>query len=132
MLRKKVLIVDDDPNLIRSLEFVFKQEGYEFDTATNGEEAIQKVREGKPSVLLLDIMMPKKNGFDVCQEVKSAPDLRDTHVVILSAKSQVMDKEKGYSAGADEYITKPFSPKSIVSRVKELLGDSDQASIPSQ
>ncbi|MFO8009441.1 MAG: response regulator [Dehalococcoidia bacterium] len=123
MLRKKVLIVDDDPNLIKSLGFVLEREGYDFDAAMDGEEAMAKVRSEEPGVILLDIMMPQKNGYEVCEEVRSTPDLSDIHIVILSAKSQETDKRKGLAAGADEYITKPFSPHAIVTKVKELLGD---------
>ncbi len=123
MLRKKVLIVDDDPNLIKSLGFVFQREGYDFDTAADGEEALTKVKELEPGVILLDIMMPLKNGYEVCEEVKNTPDLSDIHVVILSAKSQEADRKRGLEAGADEFITKPFSPQTIVTKVKQLLGD---------
>ncbi len=123
MLRKKVLIVDDDPNLVKALGFVLKREGYDFDTAADGEEAIAKVHESEPGVILLDIMMPQKDGFEVCEEVKGTPSLNDIHVVILSAKNQEADMQKGFAAGADEYITKPFSPQTIVDKVKDLLGD---------
>jgi DNA-binding response OmpR family regulator len=123
MLRKKVLIVDDDPNLIKSLGFVLQREGYDFDTAMDGEEALAKVRELEPGVILLDIMMPLKNGYEVCEEVKNSPDWSDIHVVILSAKSQEADKKRGLAAGADEFITKPFSPQTIVAKVKQLLGE---------
>jgi len=126
MMRKKVLIVDDDPNLIKALGFVLRKEGYEFDTAADGEEALAKVREVEPGVILLDIMMPQKSGYDVCAEVKSTPDLKDISVVILSAKSQEADRERGIAAGADEYITKPFSPQSVVDKVKKILGDADE------
>ena len=123
MLRKKVLIVDDDPNLIKSLGFVLKKEGYDFDTAMDGEEALAKVKEAEPGMILLDVMMPQKNGFDVCEEVKNSPELQDIHVVILTAKSQESDKKRGLAAGADEFITKPFSPQTIVAKVKALLGE---------
>ncbi len=123
MLRKKVLIVDDDPNLIRSLGYVLQKEGYDFDTAYDGEEAMAKVRETEPGVILLDIMMPRKNGYEVCAEVKGTTGLQDINIVVLSAKSQEVDRERGLAAGADEYITKPFSPKTIVDKVKELLGE---------
>ena len=119
---KKILIVDDEPFIIRSLEFVLRKEGYDIATASNGEEAMSAIRESKPRLLFLDVMMPKKNGYEVCEEVKGDPGLRDIHIVMLSAKGQQADKEKGLSVGADEFITKPFSPSQIVSRVKEILG----------
>ena len=119
---KKILIVDDEPFIIRSLEFVLRKEGYDIATASNGEEAMSAIRESKPRLLFLDVMMPKKNGYEVCEEVKGDPDLRDIHIVMLSAKGQQADKEKGLSVGADEFINKPFSPSQVVSRVKEILG----------
>ena len=123
MLRKKVLIVDDDPNLIKALGWVLRKEGYEFDAAEDGEEALAKVKETQPGVILLDIMMPRKSGYQVCEEVKSSPAGDDISIVILSAKSQQADREKGMACGANEYITKPFSPQTIVNKVKELLGE---------
>ena len=122
MSEKKILVVDDEPHIIRSLTFVLKKEGYDVSSATNGEEAMAKARESKPSLMFLDVMMPKKNGYEVCQEVKSDPDLRDIYTIILTAKGQETDRQKGLSAGANEVITKPFSPVEVVQRLKELLG----------
>ncbi len=123
MIRKKVLIVDDDPNLIKSLGWILQKEGYDFDSAQDGEEALAKVKETSPGVILLDIMMPRKSGYEVCAEVKGTPELEDINIVVLSAKSQAADREKGLAAGADEYITKPFSPQTVIDKVKELLGE---------
>jgi len=122
MMAKKILVVDDDPHVIKLLTFVLKNEGYDVFSATNGEEAIAMIRESKPALMLLDVMMPKKNGYEVCHEVKSDPGLSDICIVMLTAKGQEADKDKGLSLGADEFITKPFSPISIVERVKEILG----------
>ena len=119
---KKVLVVDDDPNVVRSLTFVLSKGGYDTEVATNGEEAMAKVKESKPGLMFLDVMMPKKNGYEVCQEVKGNPDLSSVYIVMLTAKGQEADKEKGLSLGADEFITKPFSPVTVLQRVKELLG----------
>jgi len=119
---KKILVVDDEPNVIRTLTFVLKKEGYDVSSAINGEEAITRVRESKPSLMFLDVMMPKKNGYQVCQELKSDSSLSDIHIVMLSAKGQEEDKEKALNVGADEFMTKPFSPLGVVGRVKELLG----------
>jgi len=119
---KKILVVDDEPHTIRSLTFVLKKEGYDVSSATNGEEAMAKVRESKPSLMFLDVMMPKKNGYEVCHEVKNDPSLSDIYVIMLTAKGQEADREKGLSLGADEFITKPFSPIKIVERARELLG----------
>ena len=119
---KKILVVDDEPNVVRTLTFVLKKEGYDVSSAVNGEEAIAKVRESKPSLMFLDIMMPKKDGYQVCQELKSDLNLRDIHIVMLSAKGQEADKEMALNAGANEFMSKPFSPIGVIGRVKELLG----------
>ena len=118
---KKILVVDDEPNVVRTLTFVLKKEGYDVSSAVNGEEAIAKVKESKPNLMFLDIMMPKKDGYEVCRELKSDLSLRDIHIVMLSAKGQEADKEKALSLGANEFMSKPFSPIGVVGRVKELL-----------
>ena len=118
---KKILVVDDEPNVVRTLTFVLKKEGYDVSSAVNGEEAIAKIKESKPSLMFLDIMMPKKDGYEVCRELKSDSNLRDIHIVMLSAKGQETDKEKALSVGANEFMTKPFSPIGVIGRVKELL-----------
>lgn len=122
MSEKKILVVDDEPHILRSLTFVLKKEGYDVSSATNGEEALAKIRESKPSLMFLDVMMPKKNGYEVCQEVKGDPSLSGICIIMLTAKGQEADREKGLSLGADEFITKPFSPMKIVERVREILG----------
>jgi DNA-binding response OmpR family regulator len=119
---KKILVVDDEPNVVRTLTYVLKKEGYDVSSAVNGEEAITKVHESKPSLMFLDVMMPKKNGYEVCQELKNDLSFKDIHIVMLSAKGQEADKEKALSMGANEFMTKPFSPLVIIGRVKELLG----------
>lgn len=122
MNEKRILVVDDEPHVVRSLTFVLKKEGYDVSSATDGEEAIAKVRESKPNLMFLDVMMPKKNGYQVCQEIKADPSLSDIYIIMLTAKGQEADREKGLNLGADEFITKPFSPMKIVERVGELLG----------
>lgn len=122
MLGKKILVVDDEPNIVRSLTFVLDKGGYDVSIAGDGVEAMSMIRESKPNILILDVMMPNKSGYDVCSEIKSDPELRDIHVVMLTAKGQVGDREAVLSQGADEYISKPFSPIEILARVKELLG----------
>ncbi len=121
MSGKKVLIVDDEPNLTRSMAFILRKEGYDIETAANGEEAIEKVWKIKPHLILLDIMMPKKNGYEVCHEIREEIELRDIYIIMLTAKGQEVDREKGMDMGADEFITKPFSPSQIVERVKAVL-----------
>ncbi len=118
----KILIADDEPYIIRSLSYILQREGIPFDVAKDGEEALQKARQHRPRVLFLDIMMPKKSGLDVCAQIKQDPLLRSIHVIMLTAKGQEDDKQKSRSAGADEYMTKPFSPRQVLARVIELLG----------
>jgi len=118
----RILIVDDEPNIVGSLDFVLKKEGYDVSIAEDGDQALTMIRGSKPNLLILDVMMPKKNGYDVCREVKSDPALRDIYVLISTAKGQEADLEQGLAQGADEFITKPFSPMMIAARVKELLG----------
>jgi len=120
--KKKILIADDDPHVIRSLTFVLNKEGYDSLAATNGEEAMLKIRELKPSLMFLDVMMPRKNGYEVCQEVKGDPTLSDTYIIMLTAKGQEADRETGLSMGADEFVTKPFSLMKLADRVKQILG----------
>ena len=118
---KKILIVDDEPFILKSLSFVLKREGFQVDSATNGLEAMEKIKENKPDIVFLDIMMPKKNGMEVCKWIRNDPFYKDIYVIILTAKGQETDREKGFSFGADEYMTKPFSPSSVVKRIREIL-----------
>jgi len=119
---KKILIVDDEPHVIRSLTFVLSKEGYEVSSAENGEDGLAKIRQLKPNLVFLDVMMPKKNGYEVCQEIKKDSSMRDIHVIMLTAKGQETDREQGMEAGADEFMTKPFSPIGVLDKVRELLG----------
>jgi two-component system, OmpR family, alkaline phosphatase synthesis response regulator PhoP len=118
----KILIADDEPYIVRSLSYILQREGIAFDVAKDGQEALDKAKYLKPKVLFLDIMMPQKTGFEVCALIKQDPGLRSIHIIMLTAKGQEDDKQKSRSAGADEYITKPFSPRQVLARVKELLG----------
>ena len=121
MERDSILIVDDGPNILRSLTFVLNKGGFHVSVAEDGERAMTMIRDSKPNVLILDVMMPYKNGYDVCNEVKSDPLLSDIHVVMPTAKGQDGHREIGLSHGADEYISKPFSPIQILTRMNELL-----------
>jgi len=118
---KKILIVDDEPFILKSLSFVLKREGFQVDSATNGLEAVEKIKENKPDIVFIDIMMPKKNGMEVCEWIRNDPNYKDIYVIILTAKGQETDREKGFSFGADEYMTKPFSPSSVVKRIREII-----------
>ena len=120
-MAKKILLIDDETMITKTLQKLLKKEGYDVSSAANGEEALTKARESKPNLMFLDVMMPKKNGYEVCRELKSDAGMSDIYIIILSAKGQEADKEKALSSGANEFMTKPFSPVAIISRVKELL-----------
>jgi DNA-binding response OmpR family regulator len=122
MTEKKILVVDDEPFILRSLTFILKKNGYEVSSATNGEEAIDAILSHRPRLVFLDLMMPKKNGLEVCAEVRRNAELNDVHIIMLTAKGQEQDREKGLKAGANEYLTKPFSPSKVLTRVRELVG----------
>ena len=117
----RILVVDDEPFILRSLTFVLRKQGLEVIEARDGVEAMAKIRDHRPELVFLDVMMPRKNGYEVCTEVKGDPELMDTHIIMLTAKGQDSDREKGLSIGADEYMTKPFSPSKITERVREIL-----------
>ncbi len=119
--QKKVLVVDDEPFICRSLSFVLRKENYEVLEARNGEEALEMIRSERPDLVFLDVMMPKVNGFEVTELVKSDPDLRRTKIILLTAKGQDSDRETGRKLGADDYMTKPFSPTKILERARQIL-----------
>lgn len=121
MDRVDILIVDDEPYVVRSLSYVFQREGLTFDVAMDGEEGLAKAYQLRPKILFLDIMMPKKTGYDVCAELRSDHHSRGPYIIMLTAKGQEDDKVRSLSAGANEYIAKPFSPQSVVKHVKEVL-----------
>lgn len=117
----QLLIADDEPNILISLEYLMKREGFEVLVARDGEEALVLLREHRPRLVLLDVMMPKKSGFEVCQELRADEALRDTLVLMLTAKGRDTDIAKGLGVGADAYMTKPFSTKELVQKVRGLL-----------
>lgn len=118
----KILIADDEPNILISLEFLMKREGFEVVLARDGQEALDSIVRERPSLVLLDVMMPIKTGFDVCYEVRANEAVRDTLIVMLTAKGRDTDVAKGLALGANAYMTKPFSTKELVQKVRELLG----------
>ena len=120
-MSKKVLIVDDEPNIVLSVEFLMKRAGHEVVTAGDGEEALRVLAETKPDLMILDVMMPNKNGFEVCTDVRANPETADLPILMLSAKGREAEREKGLALGANAYITKPFSTHELVARVDELL-----------
>ncbi len=118
-MSSKILIVDDEINILMSLEYLFKRKGYEVFIARNGTEAKALVDSSSPDLVLLDIMMPDVDGYEVCQYIKAKENA--PKVIFLSAKSKKSDEEKGYEVGADLYLHKPFSNKEIVQKIKELI-----------
>ena len=116
-----ILVIDDEPYILRSLSYLLQREGYSVETATNGEEGLQRVRSLRPPLVFLDIMMPHMNGYEVCEQVKQDPSLEGTYVIMLSAKGQQIDRERGLAEGANEYMTKPFSPREVVKRLAEIF-----------
>lgn len=122
MKQYKILIADDNENIRKALSRLFEDEGYDLFLAKDGAEAIRKVRELFPDVLFLDVMMPEINGYDVCRTIKNDPVLKKTYVIMLTAKGQVAEQERGQEVGADEYIVKPFSPMEILTKIRTILG----------
>lgn len=118
---RKVLIVDDEPNIVTALEFLLRRSGYDVQLATNGAEALQQVDAWRPDLVLLDVMMPVKSGYEVCQALRERPDLAHVKIVMLSAKGSEAEINKGLSLGADLYITKPFSTQELVATIDRLL-----------
>jgi DNA-binding response OmpR family regulator len=117
-----VLVVDDEPNIVLSLEFLLKQVGYIVHVARDGEAALEAVAQFKPGLVLLDVMMPKRDGFDVCQTIRANPDWNDIRVIMLTARGREVEREKGLALGADDYVTKPFSTRDVVEKVRQILG----------
>jgi DNA-binding response OmpR family regulator len=124
---KKILIADDEPNIVAALEFLLQQSGFEVHVAHNGDEALQLVEACIPDLVLLDVMMPKKSGYEVCARIRERADWRHIKVVMLSAKGRETQVNKGLSMGADRYVTKPFSTRELMAKINALL---DQGSRP--
>ena len=124
-MSKTVLIVDDEEYIVTSLEYVMKSAGYEVVVAYDGEQAIEKIKATAPDLLILDVMMPKLDGFEVCEKIRANPLWESIRIIMLTAKGRDSERDKGISLGADAYMTKPFSTRDILKRVTELLGDTD-------
>jgi len=122
MEKKKILLVDDEAFIIKSLQFVLKKTGHDVITASNGEEGLAKARAEKPDLMFLDIMMPKKDGFETCKEIKAGEDTKNIYVIMLTAKGRDQDRQKGLELGANEFLTKPFVPNQVLTIVKNVLG----------
>jgi len=121
-MTKSILVVEDEPNIVLSLQFLMKKAGFDVRVARDGEEALQAVERRAPDMVLLDVMIPKRDGYDVCQTIRSNPEWSDIHIIMLTAKGRDVDREKGLALGANDYVTKPFSTRDLTEKVKEILG----------
>ena len=121
-MEQKILIVDDEAHIRMLIEQTLEDEGVEFLTAENGEIALEIIQKENPKLVFLDVMMPKMNGMEVCRRVKKELELKDVFIVLLTAKGQELDRQRGQEVGADVYMTKPFDPEIILSKAKEVLG----------
>jgi len=117
----RILIADDEPNIVASLEFLMRKCDYEVCVARDGDEALQLAETFRPDLVLLDVMMPRRSGFEVCRLLRENPALRPMRIVMLSARGREVEVGKGLALGADAYVTKPFSTKELVAKVRELL-----------
>lgn len=116
-----ILVVDDEPNIVLSLEFLMKKEGYDVRTAGDGAEALQAITQAKPDLVLLDVMMPRMDGYEVCEAVRADPTLAGIYIIMLTAKGRDADRDKGLAVGADDYVTKPFATRDLVEKVRSVM-----------
>jgi DNA-binding response OmpR family regulator len=121
-MSKKVLVVDDEPNIVMSLRFLMEREGYQVEVAPTGKAALEALGREPADLVLLDVMMPDVDGFEVCQRIRTSSAWAATKVIMLTAKGREVEREKGLALGADAYVTKPFSTRDLVVRIKRMLG----------
>lgn len=121
MEQKKILVADDEPHILRVVKDKLANAGFTVVTASNGEEALEAARREKPALILLDVMMPKMNGFDVCRALRAEAEFKGVPILLLTARGQEIDRHMGLEAGASEYITKPFSPRELLATVQAQL-----------
>lgn len=123
MSTPKIIVVDDDPVIARMLTFMLNENGYETAVALDGEEGLAKIRALEPRLAFIDVMMPKKDGYQVCREIRTDPTLtRQPYIIMLTARGFAADRKKAKESGVNEFVTKPFSPSKLVARVQEILG----------
>jgi len=122
-MSKTVLIADDEPNIVISLEFLLQQDGYQVQVAHDGQEALEAIQRQPPDLVLLDVMLPRLSGFDVCQKIRENPAWQRMRIVMLTAKGREVEIGKGLALGADAYITKPFSTQALLAQIRGLLTD---------
>ncbi len=121
-MSQTILVVEDEPNIVESLSFLMKKAGFIVRVARDGNSAVRTIESEAPDLVLLDIMMPRRDGYEVCRTIRANPDWDNVRIIMLSAKGRDLDRRKGLELGADDYITKPFSTREIVERVQEILG----------
>ncbi|MCK5241426.1 response regulator [bacterium] len=121
-MNKKILVVDDEPAIGRMVKMSLSYEGYDARTAINGFEAMESVVDWKPYLLVLDIMMPGMDGYEVCAEIKNKPETKNIKVIFLTARGSSGDERKGFAVGGDDFIVKPFDPEVLIEKIKELIG----------
>ena len=126
-MAKRILIADDEPNIVLSLEFLMRRAGYEVEKVGDGDAALEAVRRAPPDLVLLDVMMPRRDGFEVCQEIRRDPALAGVRIAMLTAKGREVEREKGLALGADSYITKPFATQEVLDTVRSLLEGEEAA-----
>ena len=122
-MSKKILVADDEPSIVAAVEFLLRRNGYEVHVARNGEEALELVEAHNPDLVLLDVMMPRKSGYEVCARMREREEWRHIKIIMLSAKGRDAEVNKGLAMGADVYVTKPFSTRELMAKIKGLLGD---------
>lgn len=121
---KSILVVEDEPNIVLSLQFLMKKAGFDVRVARDGDEALAAVEVQTPDLILLDVMIPKRDGYDVCQTIRANPAWQDVYIIMLTAKGREVDREKGLALGANDYVTKPFSTRDLTEKVKQILSNS--------
>src|SRR5438270_7458960 len=129
MAKGKILVVDDEIYIVHILDFSLGMEGYEVITALDGEQGLEKARSEHPDLIVLDIMMPRLDGYETCKMLKAGPETRHIPVILLSAKGRNVDQKVGFEVGADDYITKPFSPRKLVERINAILGQTSRQDV---
>ncbi len=120
-MAKRVLVVDDEPNIVLSLEFLMRRAGFEVQVARSGGEALKALEGEPPDLMLLDVMMPEFDGYEVCERIRANPEWRGTKIIMLTARGREAERERGLALGADAYVTKPFSTRELVDQVKRML-----------
>jgi DNA-binding response OmpR family regulator len=119
----KILIVDDEPNIVLPLEFLMRKQGHDVQVAVDGDEALDAIGAFAPDLVLLDVMLPRRSGYEICQTLREEPAWRHIKIVLLTAKGRDVEVARGMAVGADDYVTKPFSTHELVERVERLLGN---------